>query len=50
MSAEYRAGRSWRIARVVICIMSAGFIFPSALMDVERERVAAMADWRNANG
>jgi len=43
MSAEYQAGRNWRIARVVICFMSAGFIFPSALMDVERERLADMA-------
>ena len=42
MTAEYRAGRNWRIARVVICFATMGFIFPSALRDVEEERVAAL--------
>ena len=43
MSAEYQAGRNWRIARIVICFATLGFVFPSALRDVEEERVAAMA-------
>lgn len=41
MTAEYNAGRNWRIARIVICFATLGFIFPSALRDVEEERVAA---------
>ena len=43
MPAHYVAGRNWRIARVAICLMSCGFIFPHALMDVENERLAALA-------
>ena len=42
MTAEYQAGRNWRIVRVVICFATLGFIFPSALRDVEEERVAAI--------
>lgn len=46
MSAEYVAGRNWRIARIVICFATLGFVFPSALRDVAEERVAAMASVR----
>jgi hypothetical protein len=46
MSAEYQAGRNWRIARIAICFATLGFVFPSALRDVEEERVAAMATAR----
>ena len=46
MTAEYQAGRNWRIARIVICFATLGFVFPSALRDVEEERVAAMVPVR----
>jgi hypothetical protein len=43
MTPEYRAGRAKRIFRILICLVSMGFVFPSALMDAEEERKAAVA-------
>lgn len=43
MTPEYRAGRLSRIFRVVVCLVTMGFVYPSALMDVENERKAAIA-------
>lgn len=43
MTPEYRAGRAWRIVRVCLCLISMGFVYPSALIDVEEERRAAIS-------
>jgi hypothetical protein len=42
MTPEYHAGRYRRIFRIVICLVSMGFVFPSALMDAEDEKKAAI--------
>jgi hypothetical protein len=47
MTPEFRAGRSRRILRILICFVSMGFVFPSALMDAENERKAAIEKVQN---
>ena len=47
MTPEYRAGRFRRIFRILICLVSMGFVFPSALMDAEDERKAAIQKMQN---
>ncbi len=47
MTPEYQAGRFRRILRIVICLVSMGFVFPSALMDAEDERKAAIQKMQN---
>jgi hypothetical protein len=48
MTPEYRAGLLSRIFRVVVCLVTMGFVYPSALMDVENERKAAIAKTQSA--